>query len=671
MISTGISKKLAVMKSRLKRYNFDDGLTSFVKIGGKYWKSLTTAQKMNYINVMMSITRDNESADPHLGDENFQHAVIGQVGQFIELVGSITSEAYREVDKRKNDIELAFNFPEYTKDHIYKSTGSYSYHKLIQRDSTYQVNPAVEDSRARRYEGVELQDKRIRWKGRAKALPVHPEAKKLVFDQLTLLWYGIETLKKESATRQTELIIEGLAPNTNSGYPDFKTQSKSNITKMYWDWMENTCKPVYQAYLKQFPTRDILTVDMIFDCISYCDRKEIYEPSINFYRTQFDKVRSVFGGTVLFKVLGAMVHAAKSLGYIKDNAATLGYDNPKHWEKGFVSYGGLPIMAQLDWNILFGDILVRMPDIVDGDLKDFTPSQLSNLFGYSGSTGTVDVVGEDIKAYDTGVILEDLLFLMEHPKLGFVMRYLLNWLHKSAVWVGDLRIFDVFFKSGHPWTSDIGSFLHINMAFVIRDYIRSKGKECELLCFTVLSDDSLFWWIGFDLKLAVECLEVYGYKIKESASYIFSRDKIVSFLKVLVGYVFDMNHKVYVGDFQSRYVKLAHSEREIEQDLVNKDKFKADIIGIYKVTGDIEIDSLISKLASFGSEAGAVIMEVLRIIKDTALGQSVIKVILGMRDDERYELYRSDVTAGFRPNHLAKLPVQGLLNPRLSPAAAM
>jgi hypothetical protein len=323
-------------------------------------------------------------------------------------------------------------------------------------------------------------------------------------------------------------------------------------------------------------------------------------------------------------------------------------------------------MAQLDWNVLFADILERMPRIENGELVPFTAAQMKKLFSSNLGETLVDVIGEDIKAYDTGVIREDLEFLTQHTKMGFIMRYLLNWLDQSEVWIGDLRLFDIFFKSGHPWTSDIGSFNHINMAYVIRDYIRKHKGECELVAYTVLSDDSLFWWSGFDMKLAIECLDYYGYKIKETASYVYSRDKIVGFLKVLVGYVFDADAKVFVGDFQSRYVKLAHSEREIEQDLVDSTKYKADVIGIYNITGDIEIDSFISKLASFGSEAGAAILEVLRIVKDTTLGRSVIKVIMGMRDDGQYELYRPDVVAGFRPDHLAKLPIQGLLNPNLN-----
>lgn len=663
---TGIGKKLAIMKSRLGR-NFDDGLASFSKMGAKYWKALSTSQKMNYINVMMSITRDNENFDPHLGDENFQNQIMGRVGQYIELVNTMTSPYYKEVDKRRLNQELAHEWPDKLLGTINSSMGSYRYTDLVQRDAKYQVNPDI-PSRASRYDNIEYQAKGIKWIGKAKGLPIHPEAKDLIFKLLDMLWYGIDYIRKLTNDEQNEVIVQGLAPNTNSGYPYFQTQTKDNIGKLFWSWIEQFCQPVYTKW-KSILEVNTLTVDLIFDAVRFCDSTKWYEPSVNFYRTQLDKVRAVFGGHVLFKALGAVVHAAKEYGYSKQSADKNGVPIVKHWEKQLVSYGGLPIVAQLDWDILFSDIRMRMPKIEKGKLVPFTPAQMKELFNYSTSKEClVDVIGEDLSAYDTSVIQEDLDFLVTHKKWGFIMQYLLNWMSHSEVWSGELRIFDIFFKSGHPWTSDIGSFNHINLAFNIRDYIRKKRGECELVAFTVLSDDSLFWWIGFDMKLAIEAVEYYGYKIKESQSFIYSRDKIVAFLKVLIGYIHDEAKIDYVGDYQSRYVKLAHSEREIEQDIKDKEKYKAQIQGIYEITGDIEIDSLISKLASFGKAGSTAVLEILRIIKDTALGRQVIKVILSMSDEERYDLYRSDVLFGFKPNWLASLPVQGLLNRRLIPA---
>jgi hypothetical protein len=631
-----------------------------------------TSQKMSYITTSLFTTKDNENFDPHLGDENFQNSLIGGVGAFIEVINNQTSDYYKETDKRKEKQDLAHEYPEKLLNTIEKAMGNYRYSQLVQRDALYQVNPSVE-SRATRYENVEYQgsDSSVQWKGKAKGLPVHPEAKDLIFKQLSMLWYGVDVIRSMSLEEQNEKIVEGLAPNTNSGYPNFTTQTKDNIGKMFWNWLERFAPSVYHAHSKDLRSRGnaqyLLSVNLIFDAISDVAKRKWYEPSINFYRTQMDKVRAVFGGTVLFKALGALVHAAKVYGYTPESASAISEPVNKNWDKQLVKFGGLPIVAQLDWDILFNEIKDRMPRIENGELVPFTPQELKEKFGFASDVEqTVDVVGEDLKAYDTSVIQEDLEFLADHPKWGFVMRYLLDWMANSEVWCGDLRIFDIFFKSGHPWTSDVGSFNHINMAFIIRDYIR-KSHDCHLVAFTVLSDDSLFWWIGFDMKLAVECLSAYGYTIKQSQSFVYSRDKIVAFLKVLIGYVHDESSIIFVGDYQSRYVKLAHSEREIEQDEVEREKYKADVNGIYEVTGDIELDSFISKLASFGSEGSTAVMEILRIVKDTALGRQAIKAIMSLSGDDQYNLYRSDVLFGFRPNWLAGLPVQGLLNRRLLP----
>jgi hypothetical protein len=669
--ATGIGKKLAIMKSRLGR-NFDDGLTSFAKMGAVYWKKLLTSMRMSYISTSLYTTKDQENFDPHLGDENFQHSVIGGVGAYIEVVSGVTSDYYREVAKRKEGEDLAHEYPEKILNTIEKAMGDYRYTKLVQRDALYQVNPDIE-SRAIRYDDIEYQgsDSRIKWIGKAKGLPVHPEAKDLIFRLLDMLWDGVSIIRDMSIEDQSEKIIEGLAPNTNSGYPFFTTQSKDNIGKMFWRWLEIFCPLIYKKHKAVITSGEsvqyYLWVDLIFDALSDCAKRKWYEPSINFYRTQTDKVRAVFGGTILFKALGALIHSAKSLGYSPEIAEKHGEPVVKHWDKQLVKCGGLPIVAQLDWDIMFNDIVARMPKISDGELQPFSPDELQSLFGFkSDKELLVDVVGEDLKAYDTSVIREDLEFLTTHKQWGFIMRYLLDWMSYSEVWCGDLRIFDIFFKSGHPWTSDVGSFNHINLAFVIRDYIR-KHQECDLIAFTVLSDDSLFWWHGFDMKLAIECVEKYGYEIKQSQSFVYSRDKVIAFLKVLVGYVHDEDNIIFVGDYQSRYVKLAHSEREIEQDEVKREKFKADVNGIYEITGNIELDSFISKLASFGSNGSAAVMEILRIVKDTALGRQAIKAIMGLGDEDQYNLYRSDVLFGFRPNWLAGLPVQGLLNRRLLP----
>ena len=245
--ATGIGKKLAIMKSRLGR-NFDDGLTSFAKMGARYWKNLMTSLKMSYINTSLFTTKDNENFDPHLGDAEFQNALIGNVGTYVEFLNGMVSDYYKENAKREKKEDLAHVYPDKLLNSIDKSMGNYRYTKLVQRDALYQVNPDIE-SRAIRYSDVKYDpESQVKWKGKAKGLPTHPEAKELIFRLLDMLWFGIEHIRDMDLEGQNEHIVQGLAPNTNSGYPFFQTQTKDNIGKMFWTWLEKFCPAVYKKH---------------------------------------------------------------------------------------------------------------------------------------------------------------------------------------------------------------------------------------------------------------------------------------------------------------------------------------------------------------------------------------------------------------------------------------
>lgn len=276
--SNGFAKKLSIMQSRLKSTGYDDNLVSFANMGGKYWKALLGYEKFSYLSTMMSITESNPDADPHLGDDKFQNNIIGSVNSYIELVRSLVSDYYLEVEKRDKNRDLAHRFPELLMEKIEKSTGSYQYVKLIQRDATYQVNPDVDKSRARRYTDLKLDTEAlIKWTGKPKSLPVHPEAKAYIFKQLDMLWHGLDYISHLPDEQQSELIIEGLAPNTNSGYPFFTTQTKDNIVTLFFKWMDQMLPDLAPAYNHQ-----LLTVKCIFDAVRACEARKIYEPSVNF-----------------------------------------------------------------------------------------------------------------------------------------------------------------------------------------------------------------------------------------------------------------------------------------------------------------------------------------------------------------------------------------------------
>lgn len=643
-----ISEHIGYLKSHATRGKFKDGLDprNLRTLGGRFWKMLENRDKVTYLKLQGIIIQDDLEADYHIGDATFQNTLIGSLPKVLAKASLLYSKEFKEAEVSE--------FPQKIVNIIEKSTSAYNHGELLQATAKYQRYSDAENNRGRRYK-----------KGLPNPIPAHDEAKQHSFMYYDQVWYGIQQLLQLEPEEQEERIIEGLVGNTNVGYPFFTKQTKDNFVKLW--------KRFVVDYL-HFKTPEFLTVQSIFDVIKYCKVKKLNFPYVLFYRIQREKHRCVFGAHIVMKALGAVIHAAKEFGMTTKACKELGipYNEDKYDAFGdteinkakIASVNKVPIIPQMSWDAVFNLIVSKLPDIKEGKLQPMSAKQIEFQFGMKMADGDyyVNVIGEDFPAFDTGIIVEDLAWLREHKNMGWIFDYALNDLEYSDVWIGDKRVGDVQFKSGHPFTSNFGSDFHRQVQYNVRDYIRRSTKEqCEIVATCNQSDDSISWWIGFDIKMMNKYLKYYGMSVKDEASYDYARDGYVGFLRVDCGYVLQDGLKTFVGNLISRYYKLCHSERPIEQDIDDPNKYDADVKGLFKVTGKIEPDALISKLSSFGSSGEAFVLSILDVIKETSLGREIIMIISGLESNRVYELYREDVLFGFNPAWLAGLKVLDLI----------
>lgn len=642
-----ITELIGKMLSRMNRAGFDDTLAgdTFRVLGAKYWKDLTSTAKFQYLSMYEKIMHDNPDADYHIGivkrpdgtlDNSYQERLIGGVVRWIEKIGKYLSLEFKNAK--------SLNFPGDLVNNIEKSKSSYLYAKLLQSLALYQNNPDMDGSRRSRFN----ED------GTPKVVPYTQEAQSWCFQYYDLIAYGLEHLSGLEKKEQNDEIIAGVVSATNMGYPYFIQQSKDNIVKVWRKFQ------IDYLHITAFQDEEFITVNEVLDIVKSCKRKKLHFPYVLFYRTQIDKVRAVFGGHIVDKVLGAVWHAAKKFGLTRDACKQLNipthdedYEYNENGEliskniKCFPSRGGMPMMGQLPWEIMFKIIADKLPPF--GEMMN--EREIKDMYGYDIPKGDykVDVIGEDFSRYDTTIIPEDVDFLRKHKKLGWLISYILDDLLYSEVWTGSFRVKDVYYKSGHPLTSELGSMVHIMRMFAYA----ASCEDVHILYFTPLSDDSVGAVIGVDFKHMKEWYEEYGLKIKPEDSSSYQRDHFIMYLKTLVGKLLVGSEISVMGEPMSKYLGLCHSEREIT------DKNVDSLIGVYDMdTGNVEFDMALSKIASMGPEAKPLIMEKFEITKETRFGQEIMMAIHKLKPNREYKLYRDDVAVGLSdPAWLATLTV--------------
>jgi len=641
---------LGQLASRVSRGNYRDGIPpdNVRKLGGKYWKKLKPVDRQTYLKVQLFVTEDRAEEDPHIGSESFQNNIIGSVDKYITIVKEFMSAHYSE--------DEVFEFPDKLLARINTSKGAFRYANLLQDTATYMCIKDNEDSRSRRYNDD----------GTPKVLPLNQEARDQTFKYFTALEIGCKYLMSLDPIDQEAGIIEGLVSETNVGYPYFVHQTKKNIKSLLRKFELQFCHG-YQ------PDSDYLTVKEVFDVIKIAVKYGWHFPYVLYCRTSggdgVTKHRSVFGAHIIMKVLAAVVAAAKVYSYTREVLDQVEpnclIDECVH-EKYIYSVGGCPIVGQLPWDEMFDCYLHRVPDIKDGELQPMSAAEILDKFGVNMGQGDylVDVFGDDFPRFDTGIIPEDLEFLTAHKFWGWIFAYVIDDLRYSEVWSGDKRLLDIIFKSGNPFTSDFGSAFHRQCQYGAALWIKHNFPKrfVKILAATNLSDDSIVFAIGLTPQDINNFLKQYGLSIKVDESYLYSKDYMIGFLKVYVGYCMRDGGKSYVGDPISRYYGIAHSERDIEKDVNEiEDITHADVKGLWNVTGVVEVDAFLSKLASYGKPASAIVLTVLKIVKDTTLGRDAILAISRITANSKFKPYREDLEVGFNPSWLSALPVQELL----------
>jgi hypothetical protein len=594
------------------------------------------------------MVEDHPDADPHVGvvklangllDDSFQQTAIGSSVQWVEKVAKFLSDAYLDAKW--------VNFPRSLLDDIEKNKGHYTYEELVQSLSLYQNNPEVEGSRAARYDD----------EGKPLVLPLSKAGQEISFQYYDMIAYGIEKISSMSPEEQQEEIRSGVISSSNVGWPFFIQQSKDNIFKLWRKFVKDV------LHINTFEDKEFVTVNEIFSIVKHCAKKKYHFPYLLFYRTQVNKVRAVFGGHILDKMIGALVHAAKQYGCTPEVAKQLNI-NVTDEEYFYDAHGNLigdnivslpgrgklPYIAQYSWEVLFKIIDDQLPPIGE----TLTSQEIKQKYNYDLPEGeyVVDVIGEDFARYDTTIIAEDLEWLRKHKKLGWLIGYILDDLKFSEVWTGHLRVRDVYYKSGHPFTSNFGTDIHTQRQLGFEEAV----EGVFILTFTNLSDDSVEFAIGFIMDKFNDWLSDYGLTVKVEESFSYQRDRIGIFLKTLFGEVLKGKISSIMGEPQSKYLGICHSEREITPENVDRD------VGVWNITGDIQVDMTLSKLASLGPSGESLIMVFLNLVKGTRFGKNLILAISEIDTSRVYKLYREDVAASLSdPAWLGNMPVLNLL----------
>jgi hypothetical protein len=393
---------------------------------------------------------------------------------------------------------------------------------------------------------------------------------------------------------EEEDFLPYLETNVNIGADLWITQNKKNFLKHFHDWTERHLK-------REYP----FTLGGVLDMSNVMLEKKIRSIFTSFYRGKDpDTVRGVFGGPIPMKAIGAVVSALKS---------TKLDDYPK--------IGNWPWGAWKDWSELFPLLADTISEEMDSDDRN--------------------TMGEDITKFDTNIQPAHLEAIVSsvHDKVSPLYDYVLFALRNTVVWLGPYSIKNLYFVSGHPFTSEFGSLIHMDLAFQY-----DRDSDATLLHGTYQSDDNLAVWANIDHDDYFKYLGDRGYPIKVSGSSNYREHGYVRFLQNDIGRIKLNNDKViFVGAFDSRLPKMIHMETGGEG------------ITDWVITKNIEVDRMVSKLSSFGEEGIEYVEAILSAIRDNSLGNEVIHAIKNINSYDITSVRREHV--GFNPAWLARVRV--------------
>ena len=645
-----ISELIGKMTSEVSRAGYTGSIDKDFRrsMGGWYWKSLKADEKLSYLRTTAFIVKDDLDADYHLGDEEFRSLLYGYIPKYVESIYTTYSKWYTE--------GKTFEFPQKLLARMYLSKSAYSYPELLKAIGKYQT-------------------KRLKREEKGNYVPLHPKVKALTFEHFDMLWEAVQFISQLPDEDQHDYIIEEVVGNVNAGFDRFGKQTKKNIFKLFYEFCQDYLPDTYSKLRKS----KLLTANIILDALKEAKRRKFYPPYTVFKRCQLGakgtKVRAVFGAFILLKVLGALWSLAKSfVKYWHEEEERSKHDKLEDMDKvpfllktSWVKhYGKIPIIAWADPDIMFNEWVVpKLPEMdEEGNIFTYSKHQLSEMFGepadeLDDDDHQLEVYGEDFTGFDQSIARGDLEWITSHKKVGWIMDYVLDTLDESEAWVGNLRISGVFFKSGHPFTSLFGSIVHLGIMFNAADYMGAT-----LLGATVLSDDNLGWWVGFNEEKYIEYCDSLGYELDPEKSSKFSRDKIVVFLKWLCGYSVVRHELTWIGDPISRMLGLLHSESDPKEGSFNPLAVYPER-GVWILSKDMNVNRFWSKLASYGSEALPVVRGVVWSVRTSDLGVRSIRELgilqtSALKTLEEAFTLRKDVAMGSHPYWLRLLPLPEL-----------
>lgn len=649
-----VKAQIGTLVKRVRRGGYINGIPKDkVKPLGrrnKYWEMLNLPQKQVYLKLMEYVTRDKTNTDYHIGDANFQATVIGGTDKHINLVYALCTKEYTT--------DTTLDFPDKLKKNINVSSSNVNYGELLKTAKTY-MNVSDDDAtRSRRY----VDEKPL-------LVPMSEEAAQrfdLIWDQWAIGW---DEMSKLPAEEQENEIIAAMAKGTNTGFPFFIKGTDKNLRRVFFDLCEFVkFKPKIdmKGGWSKADNRPYVTCDLILDLFFFLDDNELWLPYLLFYRIQREKHRVVCGAPMDGKYIAGLAKSWFERGYKYEMP---GSNLDKRASKSLVGMGGIPLVAKLEWNELFNIITDRLPPtdciMAVNDVKRMFNCEVPKELEIEGKKGYtyVNVVCGDFSGFDTGQIPEEYERLTKHKRLGKFFKAVLNSLRHAEVWSGMNAFWDIFFKSGFFGTSDFGSFFHhVSTCGIVEKHF-PKHKVLAHCC---LSDDDMLWVMGptiFHAKELSEAYALYGHTIKATASHDWSLNPILSFLKVHIGRIFSKTLNVFMGDPQSRYYNLCHSERDVEKELTHEEAIGY-LRDTWMITDDVELNRYLSKLSSGGVHYLPFVRLHFEQVSGTDLGDAGILAVSSMNPDEEYEQYRTDIISSFSPSCLAQLSVDDLITDR-------
>jgi hypothetical protein len=401
---------------------------------------------------------------------------------------------------------------------------------------------------------------------------------------------------------QTKILLSKLEPDVNIGYDLWVPQSK----KTYAMEFSKACNHFFGISIP-------FTVEGIFRMVNIAIEKKFYPCFTSFYRTKNrEAVRAVFGGSIFHKAVGCLISAAKHPSFKDDSERVVRIEGMKDIE--YPKVGELPWVSWIDWDLLFNKIIQL----------DF-----DNL----------EAVGEDIIKFDSRVIYADLSWLKNiSSKVTPLWSWILDCMQESDVLFGPFRTRDAFFVSGHPFTSEFGSYVHHALSFLCAE---EMGAHIQHGVWQ--SDDNLVFYDAFDEEVMVNFYEKLGYPIKTSATHIFSKDGMVSYLKNWIGYIFNDQEISFCGDCHSRYINMIHREKGSPE-------------VFFTLANDVNVDALIGQLASYSVNAANIVKPLFERLQATDIGREAMRALVRLQNGEaKLEIARSDLSVGFRPSWLVSI----------------